>query len=203
MSTITRTKSSRKRCPWCRQIPWMICVSHETAPKRCSSSSRVSVINSRGTGWPSLNFNGSRISQRRQSLICGRTFHGEADFLLSQQSQDLFRQHHFAAGPTLEREPASQLSQCLAFGGFVGKSNDDHGLILTLRPCFCKPGVIIVPDSLEIGAEISDLALVVERATADEMQNVAQNLAKRLRLRSVNYLLELCPTSCRRNRWDS
>ena len=34
------------------------------------------------------------------------------------------------------------------------------------------PGVIIVPDSLEIGAAISDLALVVECATADEMQNV-------------------------------
>jgi len=31
--------------------------------------------------------------------------------------------------------------------------------------------VIIVPDSLEIGAAISDLALVVECATADEMQN--------------------------------
>ena len=34
------------------------------------------------------------------------------------------------------------------------------------------PGVIIVPDSLEIGAAIADLALVVECATADEMQNV-------------------------------
>jgi len=32
--------------------------------------------------------------------------------------------------------------------------------------------MIIVPDSLEIGAAISDLALVVECATADEMQNV-------------------------------
>ena len=34
------------------------------------------------------------------------------------------------------------------------------------------PGVIIVPDSLEIGAAISDVALVVECATADERQNV-------------------------------
>jgi predicted nuclease of predicted toxin-antitoxin system len=34
------------------------------------------------------------------------------------------------------------------------------------------PGVVIVPDNLEIGAAISDLALVVECATAAEMQNV-------------------------------
>jgi len=34
------------------------------------------------------------------------------------------------------------------------------------------PGVIIIPDSLEIGAAISDLALVVECATTEEMQNV-------------------------------
>ena len=34
------------------------------------------------------------------------------------------------------------------------------------------PGVIIIPDNLEIGAAISDLALVVECATADDMQNV-------------------------------
>jgi len=35
--------------------------------------------------------------------------------------------------------------------------------------------VIIVPDSLEIGAAISDAALVVECATADEMQKVKSN----------------------------
>jgi len=34
------------------------------------------------------------------------------------------------------------------------------------------PGVVIVPDSMEIGAAISDLELVVECATADELQNV-------------------------------
>ena len=34
------------------------------------------------------------------------------------------------------------------------------------------PGLIIIPDSLEIGAATSDLALVVECATADVMQNV-------------------------------
>jgi len=33
------------------------------------------------------------------------------------------------------------------------------------------PGVIIVPDSLEIGAAISDLALLVQCATADELRN--------------------------------
>ena len=31
---------------------------------------------------------------------------------------------------------------------------------------------LLIPDSLEIGAAISDLALVIECATADEMQNV-------------------------------
>ena len=37
------------------------------------------------------------------------------------------------------------------------------------------PSVIIIPDNLEIGAAISDLALVVKCATADEMQTVESN----------------------------
>ena|SRR5947199_5775660 len=33
------------------------------------------------------------------------------------------------------------------------------------------PGVVVVPDSLEIGAAISDLVLLVECAAADELEN--------------------------------
>jgi hypothetical protein len=42
--------------------PRIVCVSVDTAPNCCSKSSRVSAARSSGTGWPSLNRSGSRIS---------------------------------------------------------------------------------------------------------------------------------------------
>src|SRR5688500_843754 len=104
----------------------MICVSHETAPNRCSNSSKVSVINSYGTALPSLNFSGSSISQRRQSLISGRPLDREPNFLFRQQSQGLLRQHHLASGPTLERKTSSEAPQSLPLRSFVAKPDDHH-----------------------------------------------------------------------------
>src|SRR5262249_56566179 len=70
-STKTRTSSSRYTSPWCCQCPRITCVSAETDPKRCRISRSVSPTSSSGTGWPSLNRRGSRISNRRSVLLIG------------------------------------------------------------------------------------------------------------------------------------
>src|SRR5262245_60082842 len=105
----------------------MICVSDETAPNRCRSSSNVSATSSSGTGCPSLNRRGSRISKRRDELLIGRrAFDAETDSFHRQGGQGGLRDERFSACPALEREPPGQVTQGTAFRRGIRKANEDH-----------------------------------------------------------------------------
>ena len=104
------------------------------------------MINSRDTGRPSLNFNRSRILQRRQSLICGRTFHGEADFLLSQPRRD------GAALRADDRQP-------IFSGKGSGRTIDSRHCRL---PCF-RQKVTLLTDAIDNCFAIHRLLTVVSR----------------------------------------
>jgi hypothetical protein len=60
-------------------------------PKRALNSSNVCASSASGTGLPSLNSNGTRISYRRNELIRGGANHREFDSLLGQKTQSLRR----------------------------------------------------------------------------------------------------------------
>src|SRR5436190_15145813 len=70
-STKNRVRLSRKVAPSCSQEPCTNCVSQEAAPNRTLNSAKVCASKVSGTGLPSLNSNGTRISYRRNELIGG------------------------------------------------------------------------------------------------------------------------------------
>lgn len=130
-STHSRTSSSRKVSPSCRQKPRMTWLSQETAPNRNSNSETVSMITSSGIALPSLNRRGRRISKRRyETVIGGRAMDSEFDSFSCQMSEGRFGHNHFARGPTLARKPANKIANCslLRFG--IWKSNENHNDIL-------------------------------------------------------------------------
>src|SRR4051794_23896173 len=109
----------------------MICVSDDTDPNCCSSSSSVSAMISFGTGCPSLYRSGSRNSYLRNSVVIGGwAFDAEGDAFQGQERESRGRDHHFAGGPTLKREPAGQKSQRPPLRVWIRKANDDHGRTL-------------------------------------------------------------------------
>src|SRR5262245_22336319 len=96
-------------------------------PNCFSNSSSTLTISSSGTGLPSLNSSGRRISNRRNSvLIGGRSLDGELDSLVRQMRQRFFRDHHLAVGPTFEGKSATEIAQSAAFGSVVSEGDDDH-----------------------------------------------------------------------------
>src|SRR5262245_49008433 len=135
----TRTNSSRNSCPSCCQKPRMICVSDDTAPKRCRKSSSVSPSNESGTGWPSLNRSGRRNSYLRSVvLIRRRPLRVERNAFEGQRGKRLGRDESFAAGETFEGEAAGQVAQRAALGRTVGQGDDDHVRIIALPPASLK-----------------------------------------------------------------
>src|SRR5438128_5481676 len=100
-STKNRVRLSRKAAASCSQEPCTSCVSHEAAPNRDLNSAKVCASKASGTGLPSLNSNGTRISYRRNELIGGGTDHRELDSLLGQETQGLSRHSRFTRSPTL------------------------------------------------------------------------------------------------------
>src|SRR5439155_14810437 len=112
----------------------MICVSDETAPNCFSNSSNVSVTSASGTGCPSLNRRGRRISNRRDELLIrGRPLNDERDAFMGQERQGGFRHDHLTRGPALERESAGQEAQGTTLGGIICKTNANHGCIVASR----------------------------------------------------------------------
>src|SRR5437016_14329752 len=108
-------------------MPRIVCVSEETAPNCCRSSRIVSANKSSGTGLPSLNRCGRRISYRRCKLfIGGRSFDGERNSCECERCQCLLRHKRLARRPGLEGESAGQETQRLPFGARIGKSNNNH-----------------------------------------------------------------------------
>src|SRR5437762_460401 len=100
----------------------MACVSDDTAPKRCSSSSNVSPISSFGIGWPSLNRSGRRISNRRNvPLISRRPLYRKRNPLDRQEWQRRFGDEHLTRRPALERKTARQKAQGLQLLVRIGK----------------------------------------------------------------------------------
>src|ERR1051325_5629365 len=90
----------------------MTCVSAETAPNRWRNSSNVSATSESGTGEPSLNRSGIRISYRRcKVLIGGRAFDFERQVLAGQIGKNGFVQHQVAIVPALKGESTGQPTQ--------------------------------------------------------------------------------------------
>jgi hypothetical protein len=85
---------------------------------------------SEGTGVPSLNCNGKRISKRQYALISGATFYREFQTGQRQRGQGLFRDSNFAGGPRMTRELADEKRQGLFVGRFVWKPYDYHTRII-------------------------------------------------------------------------
>ena len=114
---------------WSAQIrvPRLVCVSHETAPNRSRSSSSVSAINSSGTGRPSLNRRGRRISNRRKTLLIGGApLNRECHTFPGQSRKRRFRHQRVSVRVGLERKTTCEKTKRLAFGFGVGKTNFDH-----------------------------------------------------------------------------
>src|SRR5881396_1230653 len=113
----------------------MVWVSEEMEPKRRSSCSSKSAINSSGTGWPSLNLSGSRISKRRKDLLIrSRTFRGEGNPFHGEWTKSAFRHEHLAPSPTLERKAPSKPTQGPPLRILVAEMNDDHRLYFSVLP---------------------------------------------------------------------
>src|SRR6266853_1646916 len=100
----------------------MTCVSDDTAPKRLFSSRIVSPINRSGTGCPSLNRSGRRISKRRNLFGIGcRSFDDKRDSFTRQAAERGLRNEHPPVVPRLERKSAGEPAEATNFGRLVRK----------------------------------------------------------------------------------
>ena len=117
-----------KGCTFVFPGAWTSCVSQEEAPKRNLNSAKVCASKASGTGVPSLNSNGTRISYLRNELIGGRANHRELDSLLCQETQGLSRHSRFTRSPALAREAWDKLAQRAFFGFFIREPDQNlHG----------------------------------------------------------------------------
>src|SRR5688572_23712843 len=105
----------------------MIWDSEETAPKRFRISIIVSAISSSGTGRPSLNRSGSRISYRRCiMLVSRRPLYPEGNPLARKVWQRAIGYHQITARPRLERKTSGEPPKRAAFSFGIVKTYDDH-----------------------------------------------------------------------------
>ena len=120
-------------------MPSMACDSHETPPKRRWISMAASARNSRGTGRPSLNSNGKRISKRQHALMRGSSLDRERDSFPRHRREGLFWNGHFAARPGVAREPPNEEAKRSLLSRFVVEADNDHAVKLAERSQTRKP----------------------------------------------------------------
>src|SRR6266566_6541413 len=90
-------------------------------------------MNSRGTGRPSLNSNGKRISKRQYALMRGRSLDGKRNSFPRHRREGLFWNGHFADRPGVAREPPDEEAERSLLSRFVGEADNDHAMALAER----------------------------------------------------------------------
>ena len=95
-------------------------------------------------GRPSLNWDCSRISSRRKTLISGWTRDAKGNPFDGEKRQGSLRHHHFARGPPLKGEASGQEAQGAALGFVIAVDNSykltEHvsGMSKVITPHFEK-----------------------------------------------------------------
>src|SRR5258708_26971593 len=100
--------------------------SQETPPKRPWISAAALATKSGGTGGPSLNVNGKRISKRQYTLIRGRSLNRKWNPFPCHRHQGLLWNGNLAGGPRMPRESANQKPQGALLSRFVMETDNDH-----------------------------------------------------------------------------
>src|SRR2546430_4886481 len=152
-STNMRLSRSRYSMPPWRQMPSIACGSHETPPKRRWISTAASARHARGTGRPSLNSNGKRISKRQYALMRGRSLDRERDSFPRHRRESLFRDGDFAARPGVARKPPDKEAKRPLLSRFVGKADNDHAVKLAERSETRKPGNAVQTKRIKVNSE--------------------------------------------------
>jgi hypothetical protein len=91
-------------------------------------------------GRPSLNWDGSRTSQRGKALISRWTFDTEGNPFDGEKGEGILRHHHFARGPALEGKSSGQKAQGTALCFVIWKPDDNHGASLDQTGTVDKAG---------------------------------------------------------------